>query len=90
MQTTVTRQCPLPGFEAVAITYNLMATEAELDAFQKSIGAVPGRIVAGVEGWPGGEHGDEPLGKGAPMLFRVWAVKQVTLAIAEYMADPNS
>lgn len=90
MQTTVKRQCPIPGFEEVSITYNLMATEEELDKFQKSIGTAPGRIIENIEGWPGGEHGEDPLGKGAPMLFRVWAVKQVSLAIAEYMANPNS
>ena len=90
MLTTITRQCPIPGLEGVAVTYNLMTTEAELDAFQKSIGTAPGRIVESVQGWPGGEFGPEPLGKDAPMHFRVWAMKQVTKAIAEYMADPNS
>jgi hypothetical protein len=90
MQTTVTRQCPLPGFEAVAITYNLMATEEELDAFQKTWARSGARIVQSVEGWPGGAWGDDPFGKPVPMLFRVWAIKQVALAIAEYMADPKS
>lgn len=90
MQTTITRTCPLPGFETVAITYDLMATEADLDAFQKTMGAERAAIVKSVQGWPGGELGDDPFGKPVPMLFRVWAIKQVALAIAEYMADPKS
>ncbi len=90
MQTTIQRKCPLPGFETVIVTYNLMATEEDLDAFQKTMGAERGAIVQSVEGWPGGAWGDDPFGKPVPMLFRVWAIKQVALAIAEYMADPKS
>ena len=89
METTVERVCPIPGFEEVTVTYNLMASEDALDAFQRSMGVERNEIIQDVKGWPGGEHGDDPFGKAAPILFRVWGVKQITEAIKEYISDPN-
>lgn len=90
MQTTIERKCPISGFESVVIVYDMMATEEQIDTFQSSMGGEGSEaIVQNVEGWPT-QYGENPFGKAAPMLFRAWAVKQLALALAEYMSDPNS
>lgn len=83
--------CPLPGLEAVKITYNLMASAKEIDAWTQSVGErFAAKVVTKVEGWPGGEFGQEPFGADSPLAFRVWACqKGIHQAIREFVSDPN-
>ena len=62
--------CPLEGLTGVSVTYNLMATAKQLDAFRATLNtetAAP--VVARIDGW---EAGTEPLSDDAPMAFRYW------------------
>jgi hypothetical protein len=86
-----TVQCPLEGFEAVAVTYNLMASEAEMTALQETLGAaVPNALIVEVHGWPA-QFGLDPFGPQAPLIWRAWAVRVgFTQALVEFATDPNS
>lgn len=85
--------CTLPGFEAVEITYNLMATEGEADAFIKRMGgdgsAAP--VVVSVEGWDTAAYGADPWNKDkAPSVFRAWATRVGWgVALKAFITDPN-
>ena len=86
-----TIQCPLPGLEAVAVTYNLMASADQIETFTESLGGEerPACIVS-VEGWPEKEFGTDPFGGKSPLAFRVWAVQRgLQQAVKEFVTDPN-
>lgn len=86
MEIQWTVMCPLPGLEQVAVTYNLMVSEAELNAAQESLSA--GNLVAEVQNWP--PDLGEPFGPEAPLAFRMWAVhKGIRAAAREFLTDPN-
>lgn len=90
MQTEYTIICPLPGFEQVKVTYNLMATGRQIDNFQRSMGKEDAdTVVAKVEGLPDTYTG--PTDVDLPMMFRVWySGKGPIKAALEYAQDPNS
>jgi hypothetical protein len=87
--TQITVKCPLPGLEAVAVTYNLMASSKQVGVWQKTLGAENGDVVVvKVDGWPV-EYG-EPFGDDAPSAFRLWAIQQgLGTATREFLTDPN-
>ena len=86
---TGTVQCPLPGLEMVAITYNLLASEKDLKAALEDMTA--GNVVVEMSGWPeDGPFGKEPFGEGVPVAFRAWFLKGgFYRAIGEFANDPN-
>jgi hypothetical protein len=90
MQTIITVRCPLPGFEAVEIDYNLMASEKQIDLWTKSLGTLGAdSIVADVRGWPK-SHGEDAFGADSPMAFRIWACQRgMQDAVKAFVADPN-
>ena len=82
--------CPLEGFEGVTVTYNLMASANEVNAFSTDFDAAPGLVIAGVSGWPE-ELNAEPFGNDAPLAFLIWARQTgIKEAIRAYAADPLS
>lgn len=90
-----TVQCPLPGLETVAVTYNLMATQEEVNAVWETLGSDEEKrshLVIEVVGWPGGEFGHDPFGPKAPMAFQAWACNRpgYLAAMREFIFDPNS
>lgn len=93
-EITQTVKCPLPGFEAVEITYNLMATPEQSNGFIRHMGAQGSHVgvVVKVEGWPGDEFGSDPWNiQRVPMIWMTWAGKKGLLqAVEGYLNDPNS
>lgn len=90
MQTEYAITCPLPGFEQVKVTYNLMATGRQIDEFQRSMGKEEAAaVVVKIEGLP--EKYSGPTDLELPMAFRVWySGKGPIKAALEYASDPNS
>lgn len=89
MQTEYTIQCPIPGFEKVEVTYNMMATGKQIDLFQRSMGKDGAdAVVVKVEGMPKKYSG--PIDEELPIMFRVWySGKGPIKAALEYASDPN-
>ena len=59
-----TVQCPIEGLEAVAVTYNLMASAEQIEALTESLGDTGvDACILSVSGWPEAEYGKEPFGK---------------------------
>ncbi len=90
MKTIITIDCPLEGLEDVAVTYNLMATEEQIDGFASSLGTNHAEAVAvSVTGWPS-DRTDKPMGKSAPLAFRIWMCRVgVQDAMQEFLTAPN-
>jgi len=89
MRTEQKAQCELPGFESVTVTFDMLASEADMDAFSQSLGANAQHVVKDVAGWDNDQYG-APFGAGSPVAFRVWASRQgLYKAVAEYASDPN-
>ena len=88
-----TIKCPLPGFETVGVTYNMLASEKDADIFSRKAGKDDSAdgIVLGVEGWDAKQYGDDPWDYGkSPLGFRVWAARKgFAQAVAEFVNDPN-
>jgi hypothetical protein len=87
---TRTVACPFAGFEGCEVTYNLMASTKQLEAFQAEYGgggtAEP--IVVKITGWP--FNGTDPWSKDAPMMWRIWAARRgIQRAIADLSDDPD-
>ena len=84
--------CPLPGLEGVSVTYNLMATEAEINALASGLGQAEGvkreNVIVSVNGWPEG-YGGDPFGPNSPLAFRVWALQAgIGDAVKAFVRDP--
>ena len=90
MQTEYTISCPVPGFEKVKVTYNMMATGRQIDAFQRSMGKDEAEaVIVKIEGLPDTFEGITDLD--LPMMLRVWICgKGPIKAALEYAQDPNS
>jgi hypothetical protein len=91
MDLTHTTQCDMPGFEAVTITFNLMATGDQTDLFIRKMGGDGSyaAVVAAVDGWPK-EFGPDPWGPDAPVVFRAWAARKGWgQAMREWLESPN-
>jgi hypothetical protein len=88
MKTTITVDCPIEGLEDVKITYNLMATEDQIDGFAESLGTKhAAEVVAQVDGWT---RSEEPTGKSAPLAFRIWMCRiGVQDAMQGFLTSPN-
>lgn len=87
-ELTWTAQCPLPGFETVAATYNLLASESDLSAALEKL--TPGRVVLDVTGLPE-QYGDDAFGPDAPLALRAWLLKAgFYQAIGEFVNSPKS
>lgn len=90
MQTEYTIICPIPGFEKVEVTYNMMATGKQIDQFQRKMGKeAADAVVVKVEGLPK-QYGGDPTHEDLPIMFRVWySGKGPIKAALEYASDPN-
>jgi hypothetical protein len=87
VETKQTIGCELPGLEGVQVTYDLMASEEQVNAWQQSLGSVNDGVVAEVTGWPEGRG--EPFGPQAPLAFRIWTVQGgYQEAVRRFAADP--
>ena len=87
--------CPFPGFEGLAVTYNMMATVKQVEALSASIGAGPevdrSAVILDMHGWPEEAHPGGPYGENAPMLVLIWLLRTgYGKAVAEYINDPFS
>jgi len=85
-----TVDCPLEGLEDVSVTFNLMATERELEAFVEKMGrsGTAGPVIVSVDNWPK-KHG-EAFGSDTPFAFMLWASRKgFSQAAADYLADPS-
>lgn len=86
--------CDLPGFEGVAVSYDLMATQTQVDLFVRHIGAKGTHegVIVKVEGWPAQEYGPDPWDTvRVPAIFQAWAAKKGwALAMKGYLDDPLS
>lgn len=89
-----TTRCTLPGFESLAVTYNLLISERELVAIQTSMGQpveARERMIVALAGWPGGQWGDDPFGPDAPVVVRTWLLYNgFYQALREFVASPKS
>lgn len=85
---TWTTQCPLPGFETVAATYNMLASESDLSAALENL--TPGNVVLDVTGLPE-QYGKDAFGPGVPLMLRAWLLKGgFYQAIGEFVNSPKS
>ena len=93
-QIAHTINCTLPGFEMVTITFDLMATPAQVNNFITRMAAAGSQegVVTAVEGWPKDEYGPNPWdAQRVPSLWFAWvARKGWGTAMREYLDDPNS
>ncbi len=91
-EVTSAIQCTIPGFEAVTVVYNLLATVEQADHFLRSSGQKGSHegVVVSVEGWPD-KYGPDPWdGKKAPVAWFIWVSKKGwAQAVTEYLNDPN-
>lgn len=89
MQTVVTVQCPLPGLEAVEVDFDMMASEADTNAWGES-GAIRHneKVIRTVRNFP--EEYGEPFGPDSPVAFRIWCVRKgYRQAVRTFVDDPN-
>jgi hypothetical protein len=86
--------CPFPGFEGYAVTYNMMATVAQVQALSDSMGQGPDAerlAILDINGWPENEFPGGPFGDNAPMIVLIWTLRTgYGQAMAEYVNDPFS
>lgn len=86
---TRTVECPLPGFEGVTVTYDLMASREQVNTFSSDFQADTQGVVVEVTGWP--EEYGAPFGEQTPLAFEIWARQRgITDAIKALAADPLS
>lgn len=88
-------QCPYPGFETLAVTYNMMATISQVEDLAASMGKGADHdrsaIVLDMTGWPEDAHPGGPWGQNAPMAVLIWLCRTgYGKAVAEYVNDPFS
>lgn len=93
-QIPYTVQCSLPGFETLAITYNVWASQEDVETLMASIGEPADRdrsaVIMDMVGWPEAEYPGGPFGKKAPVLVSVWICRDgFRKALVEYVNDPN-
>lgn len=93
-EITQTVKCPLPGFEGVEITFDLMATPEQSSLFIRHMGALESHVgvVVKVEGWPEEVFGADPWDtKRVPVVWVTWAGKKaLAQALEGYFDPPNS
>lgn len=86
--------CDLRGFEGVKITFDLMATPAQVDNFVRQMGAKGSQtgVIIEVANWPKDEYGPDPFDlQRVPGIWLAWlARKGWGTAVREYLDDPNS
>lgn len=87
-------ECDLKGFEHIRITFNLLATPAQVDNFIRQMGARDSHtcVVVKVDNWPKDEYGPDPFDlQRVPGIWLAWlARKGWGKATREYLDDPNS
>jgi hypothetical protein len=78
--------CDLPEFPDVTVTYSLMATAKQLDAFRAGLDPEMAKpVVVKVVGLT-----YEPFGEDAPLAFRFWAgYRGWQTALQQFITDPN-
>jgi hypothetical protein len=93
MEILQTIKCAVRGFEEVEVTFDLMATPANVDRFVRQMGGngTQEGIVVKVDGWPKEEYGPDPFdGKRVPGVWLAWVSKKGwALAMKAYLEDPN-
>lgn len=92
-QITQTIGCPLPGFETVKVTFNLMATPEQVNNFVRQAGDNGSHVgVVTVDGWPAEEWGPNPWDiRRVPGVWAAWAARKgYGIAMKAYLDDPNS
>ena len=93
-QIPVTVQCSLPGFETFAVTYNVWASNEDVERVAGSIGEPAdfdrSGVIMDMHGWPETEYPGGPFGKKAPLLMSIWVCRDaLRKAFAEYANSPN-
>ncbi len=86
MKTIQKVACELPGLEGVIVSYNLMATARQIDAFRANLSAETAKpVIAGIENYDG-----DPYGEDAPFAFRLWlGYAGWQKALMQFVTDPN-
>jgi hypothetical protein len=84
--------CPLPGLEAVTVTYDLMAPWGQVQELRKLLTPETAQpVIVKIENWPIETYGDNPFGPGSPMAFQLWAANGgYNEAARAWVQDPNS
>jgi hypothetical protein len=88
MQTQQEVICELPEWQPVTVTYSLMATETELDAFRMQLTAETAKpVVVKIVGLPAGL---DPYGPDSPQALRFWlGYNGWNAAVRAYINSPN-
>jgi hypothetical protein len=88
MQTQQDVVCELPDWKPVTVTYNLMATETELDAFRMHLTADTAKpVIVKLVGVPADL---DPYGPYSPQALRFWlGYNGWNAAIKVYINSPN-
>lgn len=86
--------CKVPGFEAVEIVFDLMATPAQVNEFIAKMGGggTHKPVVVEVRNWPDKEFGPDPWDNNrVPGVWMAWVSKKGWgQAMKEYLDDPNA
>lgn len=93
-QIPYTVQCDLPGFETFAVTYNVWASQEDVEALTDSIGepaeADRSKVIMDMHGWPEAEYPGGPFSRKAPFLMQIWVCRDgIRRAFVNYATDPN-
>lgn len=91
-QIPVTVQCPIAGFETFAVTYDMMASSKQVEAFSRSIGETDfdrSAVIVDMHGWPEADYPGGAFSENTPMAVWVWMLRTgYGKAVAEYANSP--
>ncbi len=84
----------VPGFETFYVTYDMMATPAELEEVQRAMNAPTfdrSNVILDWHGWPDDEYPGGPFSDFTPMAVLLWIIRLgYGEAVASWVNDPNS
>lgn len=86
MKTIQKVTCDLPGLENITVSYNLMATTRQIEAFRSSLDEETAKaVIVGIDGYVGNPYGDD-----APFAFKLWlGYTGWQKALMQFVTDPN-
>jgi hypothetical protein len=78
--------CDLPEFPDITVTYSLMATAKQLDAFRVGLDPETAKpVIVKIVGLT-----VDPFGENSPLAFRFWCAYQGwKTALQQFVTDPN-